>query len=100
MSELMGAGTVATDDWCAEHLVPQSWHRGSATHPGTDMHQVFIVSKTANGSRGNAIFGLRDTDPSLSTRSPAGTFEGPHDCDDEPSQLYGDSDLWAALPTV
>ena len=40
-----------------EHLVPQSWHKGSKTHPGTDMHQIFIVSKRANGSRGNLMFG-------------------------------------------
>jgi endonuclease I len=40
-----------------EHVVPQSWHRGSKLHPGTDMHQIFIVSKSANGSRGNKIFG-------------------------------------------
>ena len=40
-----------------EHLVPQSWHKGSKLHPGTDMHQIFIVTKPANGSRGNRIFG-------------------------------------------
>ena len=43
-----------------EHLVPQSWHKGSRTHPGQDMHQIFIVSKSANGSRGNYIFGTID----------------------------------------
>ena len=43
-----------------EHLVPQSWHHGSGSHPGQDMHQIFIVSKTSNGSRGNRIFGTAD----------------------------------------
>ena len=43
-----------------EHLVPQSWHKGSQTHPGQDMHQIFIVSKSANGSRGNYVFGEVD----------------------------------------
>lgn len=40
-----------------EHLVPQSWHKGSKSHPGRDMHQIFVVTKESNGSRGNCIFG-------------------------------------------
>lgn len=39
-----------------EHLVPQSWHSGSKTHPGQDMHQIFVVTKSSNGSRGNLIY--------------------------------------------
>mmetsp|Transcript_29475 Transcript_29475/g.82322 ORF Transcript_29475/g.82322 Transcript_29475/m.82322 type:complete len:333 (+) Transcript_29475:196-1194(+) len=40
-----------------EHVTPQSWHQGSALHPGRDMMQIFVVSKKANGSRGNRLFG-------------------------------------------
>lgn len=40
-----------------EHLIPQSWHQGSELHPEEDMHQIFVVIKEANSSRGNRIFG-------------------------------------------
>ena len=40
-----------------EHLVPQSWHNKSKTHPGRDMHQIWVVEKSANGSRGNYVIG-------------------------------------------
>lgn len=43
-----------------EHGVPQSWYRGSKSHPGTDMHNIFIVDKDANSTRGNAIYGVLD----------------------------------------
>ena len=38
--------------------------KGSKDHPGADMQNVFVVSKSANGSRGNRIFGVGDTEPS------------------------------------
>lgn len=46
-----------------EHLVPQSWHRGSRAHPGQDMHQIIVVTNTANDSRVNLVFGYDSSDP-------------------------------------
>jgi len=59
-----------------EHVVPQSWHKGSATHPGRDMHQTFIVTKAANGSRGNRVFGpsAKDAEAKVGGTVQGGTF--------------------------
>lgn len=51
-----------------EHLTPQSWHRGSKAHPGSDMHHIFIVSKSSNGTRGNFLFGELPTGETAARR--------------------------------
>jgi len=40
-----------------EHCLPQSWHEGSLTHPGADMHQLFASGISANSFRKNLPFG-------------------------------------------
>jgi len=41
-----------------EHSFPQSFQRGSKAGTGRDMHAIFAVCKSANGTRGNMPFGL------------------------------------------
>jgi hypothetical protein len=41
-----------------EHTFPQSYQSGTKLGTGRDMHQMFAVSKSANGKRGNKAFGV------------------------------------------
>lgn len=40
-----------------EHVFPQSFQAGTGLGTGRDLHQIFAVSKAANGKRGNRLFG-------------------------------------------
>lgn len=44
-----------------EHTFPQSFQSGTKLGTGRDLHQIFAVSKSANGKRGNKIFGVGQT---------------------------------------